>query len=341
MCSAETLINQGFQRMLEFFIELHSHIMAPERIPLALGAIFAAVLIGVISGPWFGNANPFLWQVVDVLFGKAGDRLNRTHRSHGDLVFRGFCLTALVLVAVFFLGKHCAVLVLQKPLYGLTEIFFLLMLISAGSVWFTLLRLYAVLEKKQTGQGAYYAIARSTRTNLAVVDDFAVTRAGMGFAARAFDKGLVAPVFWYLIGGLPVALMYSALAALAWRFGKDGFSKGFGDVPLAALLIVCASIVTPSAGIVRSVAGLFGVRNRAPYEQGGFALSALAWSLNVVLGGASQDLAGSAIHGAWVGPEGATAKIDHTHLRRAIYISATAHLLFVFVLVGAYLWAQL
>ena len=75
-----------------------------------------------------------------------------------------------------------------------------------------------------------------------------------------------------------------------------------------------------------------------PIRAGGFPLSALAWSLDVSLGGASQDITGSAIKGEWTGPKGATAKIDHKHLRRGIFISVIAHILFIATLCGSYLW---
>jgi adenosylcobinamide-phosphate synthase len=328
--------------------------MDPDRIPLAISAIVLAAILGVITGPLAGNANPLLWLFYDKTLGGFGDRLDRLHRTTADLALRGFAITSIGLAAGLLIGKFYVALVWEKPVSGLTEIILLSTLITSGSIWYALLRLYFALEKKQALQGAYLAISRSTRINLSATDDFGITRVGMGFAARAFDKGLVSPVFWYLVGGLPLAVIYSALAALAWRFGKDGFSKGFGAVPLAleklmgyvpslfaATLMTLATIVTPTAAIHKGVAAWFGHKNRAPYEQGGYPLSALAWSLNVSLGGASQDLGGSALHGVWVGPEGATAKNDHKHLRRAIYINFAATILLMASLCGAYLWSGL
>jgi adenosylcobinamide-phosphate synthase len=342
------------QNLASYFSTLHSHIMDPDRIPLAITAIVLAAILGVITGPVAGNANPLLWFFYDKILGGFGERLDRVHRSTADLALRGFAITAIGLALGLLIGKFYAALVFEKPVSGITEIILLSTLITSGSVWYALLRLYFALEKKQALQGAYLAISRSTRVNLSATDDFGITRAGMGFAARSFDKGLVAPVFWYLIGGLPLAVIYTALAALGWRFGKDGFSKGFGAVPLAlekllgyvpsllaATLMTLATIVTPTAAIHKGLAAWFGHKNRAPYEQGGYPLSALAWSLNVSLGGASQDLSGSAIHGIWVGPDGATAKNDHKHLRRAIYINFAATILFMASLCGAYLWSGL
>ncbi len=342
------------QNITSYFIALHGQLMDPDRIPLAITTIVVVMILGVITGPLAGNANPVLWLVFDKILGGFGDRLDRTHRLKKDLALRGFAVTAIALVVALFLGKFYERLAWKWPLIGFSEVLFLATLLTSGAVWYALLRLYFALEKKQPLQGAYYAISRSTRLNLNATDDFGITRAGMSFAARSFDKGLVAPVFWYLIGGLPLAVVYTTLAALAWRFGKDGFSKGFGIVPLAlekllgfipsilaAALLTAATIITPTAAIHKGVASWFGHKNRAPYEQGGFPLSSMAWSLNVSLGGAGQDLSGSALHGVWVGPAGATARIDHGHLRRAIYINFAATILFMGVLCGAYLWSGL
>jgi adenosylcobinamide-phosphate synthase len=342
------------QNITAYFNTLHSEIMDPDRIPIAILAIVLAAILGVITGPLASNANPFFWFLIDKVLGGFGDKLDKVKRGVADLAMRGFAITVLGLGFGLLMGRIYAGLVLEQPTYGAMEIVLLSTLITSGSVWYALLQLYFALEKKQALKGAYLSISRTSRINLNAGDDYGITRAGMGLAARTFDKGLVSPVFWYLIGGLPTAVIYTTLAALAWRFGKDGFSKGFGTIPLvlerllgfipslfAAMLITVATTVTPTAAIHKGLASWFRLRNKATYEQGGFPLSALAWSLNVSLGGASQDLSGSAIHGAWVGPEGATARIDHKHLRRAIYINFAATILLMATLCGAYLWSGL
>ena len=67
----------------------------------------------------------------------------------------------------------------------------------------------------------------------------------------------------------------------------------------------------------------------------------MAWALNLSLGGASQDISGSAIKADWIGPSGASAKVDHKHLRRAIYLNAIAHIIFIAALLGAYMWGNI
>ena len=337
--------------MENLLIQWHAQLMDVDRIPVILMAILVSSIIGMITGPLLGNANPFIWNVFDVLFGKLGERMDRSNRAKADLIFRGFLVSSFVIVIAALVGKSFAEFVAVEPVYGVTQVILLSLLLTAGSVWFALLKLYFAMEKNKVGEGAYYAIARTARINLAAGDDFGVTRAAMSLSARSFDKGMVAPALWFLIGGFPAACIYSALAMTSWRFGKNGLGAGFATVPLAlerlvgvipslfsAVFITLASTFTPTAKLHKGLASWMGHKNRAPYEQGGAPLSALAWALNVSLGGAVQDLSGSALKGEWVGPESATAQLEHSHLRRAIYINVIAHILFIASLLGAYMW---
>jgi len=326
--------------------------MDPARIPFALAASLLVVIGGIIGGGLIPRAVPFYWIVMDGLFGRIGERLDRKHRAPADLMFRGMVFTGLILFITLALAKALTYTVSLSPLYGVSELLFLSLLLSAGSVWHMLWRLYKALERGGQAKGAFYALSRSAHRNLSSGDDMGMTRIAMSYAARSFDKHLVAPVFWYLLLGLPAVMLYSAVSMLAWRYGKDGFTKGFGRIPLAlerlmgfvpaymsSFLITMAGAFTPSAALHRGIGAWLGDRGRAPYEQGGMPLSAMAWSLKVSLGGASQDLSGGAVKGEWVGPEGASAQNDHRHLRRSLLVSVNAYVLFLAVLCGNYLWA--
>lgn len=345
-------LHNDFTHMIDFLTQWHANFLEPERIPVALAAIFLCIVVGMITGPLAGNANAFFWQFIDRMFGGFGDKLDKPSRPQADLLFRGFLVAMLVIFFMALIGKGFETIIAEKPMRGATQIILLSLCLSAGSVWFSLLKLYFAMENDGTTKGAFLGIARSTRTNLNASDDFGITRMGMNFSARSFDKNMVAPVLWFIIAGFMGVCLYTGLAALAWRFGKDGATKGFGATALAlekllgffpailsGILITLAGLFTPTAKIHKGITAWFGHKNRASYEQGGFALSALAWSLNVSLGGPAQDLKGDAIKGAWVSPEGATAKNDHKHLRRAIYVNVMAHILFVATLLSLYVWS--
>lgn len=330
------------------YTHYHHLLFSIDRVPLAMASILAVSLFGVATGPVMGNANSFICIMADKLLGGLGGRLDRMQRNSGDLIMRGFFLTMIGLAVFFMAGRFAQHVSMALPLKGLTDIALLTLAMTAGSVWFALLRLYYTLKTRKVTPKTYYTIAKSIRTDLSGNDNYTVTRMGMGFAARAFDKGVVAPVFWYLIGGLPLVYIYAGLYGLAWRFGRDGHTHGFGRVALelerlmgfipgllAGFLMALAGLLTPTGGMTRAFVGLMRKKGRAPYFEGGLPLTAMAYSLNVALGGPTVDLDGRNNPRAWVGPEKSTAMLDSGHLRRALYISIMAHLLFLAVLGGS------
>jgi len=335
--------------MIEFFRILPDYILQPERFPIALLAMVLVALVGIATGPLWRNANPFLWLIIDKIFGGISARLDRRHRQGLDLFIRGLIITLVAAVFAALLGLAASHLAYRHPYGGLTEIALLSPLIAGGAVWKILLVLYRALKLngKKVEKGAYLNIVRSTRIDLSSADDFTITRAGMGYAARVFDKGVVAPIFWYLIGGLPLAYLYAGLAALSWRFGRDGFTKGFGQTALAfeqiagfiphilsAFLLAVAGSLTPTGGVTRGFIGIFRRKGCAPYAEGGVPVTVMAHALKVSLGGPVQDLDGSTLKRAWVGPDRATAQLEGGHLRRALYMGWVAYLLYMAAIMG-------
>lgn len=333
--------------MPENLIQLHQIFMDVNRIPYVVAAILVTFICGLISGPLFANANPAFWGIYNFFIGTLGDRMDKTSRPRGDLIFRGFIITVFCLVFSYLLGN---ILTSLSASYFWIEFLTLCACLTGGSVWYIVLSLYFALAKNTTKEGIYYPLSRSTRVNLNSTDDFGIVRESISYLAISFDKGVVAPAFWYLIGGLPVMLLYSTLAALSWRFGKSGFSKGFGLIPVeleklmgfapslfSGFLFTAASILTPTASIIKAFSQWFKGIGKAPYEQGGFVVSALSWSLNISLGGSVQDLSGSTLKKVWIGPKDATAKVDFNHIKRALYAGAIANLLFIFALLLVYI----
>lgn len=338
--------------MPDFIQQLHSYLFEPERLLSAIAAIIIVTVVGMVKGALGGNANPFFWHIIDLMFGRFGDKMNKVGRLRGDLIFRGFILTAVILALSFFLGKFLAALGAYYTTWSIIEILSLSLLLSSGAVLAGLGRLYRALNEKKVTPGAYFTIARSSRTDLTKNDDFTITRVAMGWALKTFDKGLVAPTIWFLIAGLPAAFLYAALAATSWRFGKEGHSSGFGDSMIAleklmgyvpnvfsGILISLAGLFTPTAGMTRAFLGWGKTDHSAPYGEGGLPVTAAAYALNVNIGGTTADLNGAVIKRSWVGPKGATAQLDAKHLHRVTYIVFMAHLLFIVSLSAAMIWA--
>ncbi|MEM6780791.1 MAG: cobalamin biosynthesis protein [Pseudomonadota bacterium] len=333
--------------MFETFQDLHSLIFDPSRLPVAAIALFISAFIGVMIGPVGGDTNPLYWRIISGLVGGMGGKMDKPGRPRGDLILRGFIITVVALLISYAIGEFLKTLVNVFPVWKVTEILALSMLLSSGALWIVLMKLHKALEQKTVGEGTYYALARTARQNLSVVDDYTITRTGIGLAVRGFDKALVAPIVWYLILGLPGAYVYAALAALSWRFGRDGTSNGFAVIMIAlekltgmipsifsATLLSLACVFTPTAMMTKALKGWNAHKNNAPYPEGGLPMTAVAWGLEISLGGPATDLDGHVIKRTWVGPQGATAQLDSKHLHRAVYCVLMATLLLFMTLIG-------
>ncbi len=331
------------------FSDIHAYLMDADRIPYLVAAILLTVVVGMITGPLSGNANPFFWAVMDKAFGGIGDRIDRKNRKAADLFFRGFLFCSVLLFLILLFGR---LVVMYTEQSSYLEVLIISLCLTSGSVWYMVLKLYFALTQDGKAKGGYFGLSRSSRVDLNTTDDYGITRVGLSYSAISFDKGLVAPSFWYLVGGIPFLLIYSTLSFCAWRYGKSGFSKGFGNMSLvlerlmgmipslfAGFLFTASAAIAPSARFVPAMKSWWGVKDKVPYEQGGVVLSALAWPLEVSLGGPVQDISGSTIKKAWVGPAGASAQVEAHHLKRAIVMNVVGHLLFILSLLVAYIYA--
>ncbi len=334
--------------MLEQFQNLHAMIFHPDRIPVAIAALAVVAVIGMVIGPLAGNANPLLWRLMDMLFGPLARKLNNPDRSINELALRGFFLTIAGMGFALLLSRLAGSLAYEYPQWRLAETLMLCLTMSAGAVWFAQIRLIQAVESDKPIKGGFLAIARTTRSDMTQSDEYTMTRLGMALSARSFDKAVVGPILWFLIAGLPGAYLYAGLAALSWRFGKEGYSKGFGTMALtleklmgfipnlfSAVFISVAGLFTPTGGMTRAMKALGPVKGHARYEEGGLPVTVMAYALDVSLGGPSRDLDGSAIQRNWAGPPNATARLNVKHLYRGLYLIFMAHILFLVSLLGA------
>lgn len=341
--------------MSDFISHIIGNIASPDRMNAAIIAMLLVALFGMLFGASGGNANPFLWACLDKIFGGLTRRTYKVDRSEESLQFRGAVLLTLYLLITGIIAALALLIERKFHLVGFMDPILLTACLSGGATWASLVRLHHAVraeenkKNKDIPKGSFYDIAVSTRSNLNTTDNHGILRVGIGFVATNFDKGIVVPLFWYVLGGLPAAFLYSGIAAARWSLSKEGFAKGIGTLALnlekavaivpqvlSAFLLSLAALLTPKASFLRSLYGMFTVKGLAPYAEGGISLTSLAYGLGVSLGGPVEDIDGSVLKRAWVGAEGSSARVDRHHLRMAIYLSIMAFaVLFAFVLAGA------
>lgn len=147
--------------------------------------------------------------------------------------------------------------------------------------------------------GGREAVSHIVGRDVAVLDVGGIARAAIESLAENFSDGVVAPVFWMLIAGLPGAAVYKAVntadsmighrtpryQAFGWAAARLDDLLNLPASRLSAFLIIAATTVTPRAsasGAWRAVRRDAG-RHRSP--NAGYPEAAMAGALGLALAG--------------------------------------------------------
>ena len=187
--------------------------------------------------------------------------------------------------------------------------------------------------------GGRAAVAMIVGRDPETLDDHGVSRAAIESLAESFSDGVVAPVFWYLLFGLPGLLVYKAVNTMDSMIGyrtprHDAFGRtaarlddvmNYVPARIAAALIVLASVFVPRGRPASAfrVMARDGGQHRSP--NAGWPEAAMAGALGVALSG-PRSYQGKMTAQPWVGGE-FSAQIGTGEIRRGLYLFVVACLL--------------
>jgi adenosylcobinamide-phosphate synthase len=228
---------------------------------------------------------------------------SRFNRGQG-LKLRG----VLVTLGLFIAGLGIGGLIHVLPDFGLLEILTVAILIAQKSL-VEHVRAVAAGLRRSLAEGRQ-AVAMIVGRDTAQMTGPDIARAAIESAAENLSDGVVAPVFWYLVAGLPGIVAYklintadSMIGHMTPRYREFGWAAARLDdllnlVParLTALLIALAHGWVDPGPILRDAP-----KHRSP--NAGWPESALAPVLNVALSG-PRSYNGVLKDYPWVWPEG-------------------------------------
>ena len=153
--------------------------------------------------------------------------------------------------------------------------------------------------EKTGAEGGREAVSHIVGRDTGALDEAGVARAAIESLAENFSDGVVAPVFWMLIAGLPGAAVYKAIntadsmighrtpryQAFGWSAARLDDLVNLPASRLSALLIIAAAAVTKSAS---AAAAWQAVRRDARHHRSpnaGYPEAAMAGALGLALAG--------------------------------------------------------
>jgi adenosylcobinamide-phosphate synthase len=244
------------------------------------------------------------WPHPAVLMGRAVAALDGALNRGAQRRAKGVLALAILLLGAYALGRAIAAL----PDFGVLEVIFAAILLAQKSL---VQHVQAVADglRLSLPEGRR-AVAMIVGRDTAAMDQAAVSRAAIESAAENLSDGVIAPAFWFLIGGLPLMLAYKAAntadsmighrtlrhEAFGWAAARFDDLVNLIPARLTALLIALAHGWRDARPILRDAP-----LHRSP--NAGWPEAAMAVVLGVALSGPR------AYHGVmqdfpWVWPEG-------------------------------------
>ena len=319
--------------------------------PDALFLLFMALALDAM----FGEMGP-LFRLLPhpvVLLGRMiaalDKRLNKPSLPDSDRRLRGVVLVVLMAALALGIGGAIAFVARAVPHLWLVEVFAAAVLIAQRALFEHVDDVARALQHNGLEAGRY-AVSRIVGRDPQSLDAHGVCRAAIESLAENFSDAVVAPVFWYVIGGLPGLLLYKTVNTLDSMVGyRNDKYRAFGwasarldDVlnlipaRLAGLIIALAALFAARGNPIRALGTMLRDARNHKSPNSGWPEAAMAGALGLALGG-PRKYPGLVVDEKWIGS--GRARAEFTDIDRALHLFSAACLVNA-GLVILVLWVQ-
>jgi adenosylcobinamide-phosphate synthase len=284
--------------------------------------------------PWLFRFVPHPVVMIGRTIGALDRRLNRPERSERSRRWRGVLLAAGMAALALALGAAIAFLARALPHFWLVEVFLAATLLAQRGL-FEHVHDVAVGLARNGLEGGRYAVSRIVGRDPHSLDEHGVARAAIESLAENFADAVVAPVFWYVLLGLPGLLLYKTVNTLDSMVGyRTDKYRAFGMasarlddlmnlVParLAGLMLALAAPFVPRGRPLAALATMWRDARHHRSPNSGWPEAAAAGALGLALGG-PRRYPGLAVEEKWIGDGRARAVLADIH--RALHLFTVA-----------------
>lgn len=308
---------------------------APDGMMLLFMAIALDAALGEM-GPLF-RLLPHPVVLIGRFIGLLDRRLNRPERTDSDRRRRGILVALGLALGALGVGAVIAFLARTLPHAWLFEVFVAATLIAQRSL-FDHVHDVAIALKDSGLEAGRYAVSRIVGRDPQSLDSHGVVRAAIESLAENFADGVVAPVFWYALLGLPGLLLYktvntadSMIGHLNDKYRDFGMASARLDdllnlVParIAGLLLILAAPFVPKGHPWKALVTMLRDAGHHRSPNSGWPEAAAAGALDLALGG-PRKYPGLVVDEKWIGTGRARAEISDIH--RALHLYTVACLI--------------
>jgi adenosylcobinamide-phosphate synthase len=305
-------------------------------------ALLASLMLALVLDAVFGEPG-WLWNRVAhpvALAGRLIDRcdrrLNRPRLGATERRIRGTALIIALLALAILVGLVLSRLFVVVPGGWVFEAIVVSALLAQRSLYD---HVRAVADAFRSGglEAARSAVADIVGRDPTRLDDAGVCRAAIESLAENHNDGIVAPVFWYTLFGLPGLFAYKMLNTadsmigyrndryrdFGWAAARLDDGANYVAARLDALLLALAASFVPADGFATAwrTAKRDGPRHRS--VNAGWPEGAMAGALGLALAG-PRSYGGETVDDAWMNADGSReATPEDIDRALVLYVAAT------------------
>jgi adenosylcobinamide-phosphate synthase len=306
--------------------------------PLAFAAIIIEAAFGYPQAVFCRIGHPVTWMGALIAW---GDRAwNRPRDGCRVRRLKGIAL-AVLLIVVAAAGGLLVVLLVGHAVTGPWALACLAVVASAlvaqNSLDAHVSAVASALERDGVDAGRR-AVASIVGRDPEQLDEAGVARAAIESLAENFSDGVVAPLFWLIVAGLPGALVYKAIntadsmighmserhRAFGWAAARTDDVANLPASRLAALWLCLAATIVPFASFAGAVHSVWCDARKHRSPNAGWPEAAMAGALGLRLAG-PRVYGGETVMDHWMGSGRAEARA--ADIRRALLVYRLACLL--------------
>lgn len=267
--------------------------------------------------------------------------LRRDSDSHIKKIFKGGVLVLIVVAVSFSIGKGISILAEMTGSFTakiFIEALALSFMITPRSLAEAGREIYFLLTMENLPQARYkvgWIVGRDTQN----LNEAEITRATVETIAENTVDGIISPLFYFAIGGLPLAVAYRAINTMDSMLGyKNAKYLRFGKVAarlddvanfiparITAILFLASALIL-NLDFVNAFKMLKRDAAKHPSPNGGYAEATVAGALNIRLGGLNYYF-GMPHFRAYMGDPNES--LQAPHILAAIRMMYTATIIFL------------
>ncbi len=327
-------------------LDLAGHDIFDRQIIAIVALLLAATFLGPLS--WLRALQlhrPARWLK---RFARRMERkLNRKGRSAGKLVYRGIILLLFVLIIILLIAIILSLAIRMSPHGEWIEIILLTLLLPVRALLDRTTPVLRAIKSNQL-QDAITLTHSFGRGQRSEWDPHSIIRAAIEYLAENIADKILCPLFWYLLFGLPGAILARTVNMLDGLIGhpsKRYIAFGWATARLNDVLlwlpsrlggvIIClAALFVPGCKPFKGLATLITDAGKITSPNHGYMIAAAAGCLGISLGG-PRHIEQTVIDDPWIGKGSAKATLLHLVRARVLYL-ITCLLLVILIVTALY-----